>query len=395
MGWEEHTPKTCPHFGECGGCLWQDVPYAEQLRRKEETVRRIFQEAGIEVWQQDPILASPQPFRYRNKMEFTAVPDPEVGILLGLHRRGRFDTVVNITDCWLPPALANELLQQVRQMARRHTVRAYDYRQHTGFLRTVVLRFASTPEQWMVLVVTTTPTRPEEEAFLQELAERLPALFPTVRTVGHVINDTWSPVSVGELRILAGDGVLEQSVCGIRFRISPFAFFQVNWVQLERFFGRILELVQPRPHEIAWDLYCGTGSIALLLARQVRHVYGLELVAAAVEDARVNAARNGIENVTWAALDLHRPAAREVLDTLPQPDVLIVDPPRAGIHWRLLQYLLQRPAHRMLYVSCNPATQARDLKRLLRLYELERLQPVDLFPQTPHVEVIACLRRRD
>lgn len=390
----ERAGSTCPHFGDCGGCLWQDVPYEEQLRRKEQSVQRIFQEAGMEVRCQEPILPSPQPFQYRNKMEFTAVPDPDRGLVLGLHRRGRFDAVVDIYECWLPPAEANPIVESIRQVARRYGIRAYDYVQHTGFLRNVVLRFANPPEQWMVLLVTTTPTQPPEEAFLRELAERLPALFPTVRTVAQVINDTWSPVSVGELRVLFGDGVIEQSLCGMRFRISPFAFFQVNWVQLERFFGRILELAQPQPTDIVWDLYCGTGSIALVLACHVRHVYAAELVTSALEDARRNAAMNGVENVSWFALDLHRPAARQTLDALPQPDLLVVDPPRAGIHWRLLQYLLERPAQRMLYVSCNPLTQVRDLKRLLQLYELERLQPVDLFPQTPHVEVIACLRRR-
>ena len=391
---ERRVQPRCSHFGECGGCLWQDVPYEEQLRRKEEAVERTFREAGIEVAHRDPILASPEPFRYRNKMEFTAVPDPDRGLVLGLHRRGRFDAVVDISECWLPPAEANVIIESIRQAARRHGIRAYDYRQHSGFLRNVVLRFAAYPEQWMVLVVTTRPTQPNEEVFLRELAEHLPAQVPTVRTIGHVINDTWSPVSTGELRILYGDGILQQSVCGVRFRISPFAFFQVNWLQLERFFGRILELAEPQPEEIAWDLYCGAGSIALLLARRVRHVYGLELVREAIEDARATAAENGIENASWFALDLHRPSARQFLESLPQPGLIVVDPPRAGIHWRLLQYLCQRPAERMLYVSCHPATQARDLRRLLEVYELQRLQPVDLFPQTAHVEVIASLRRR-
>lgn len=389
----ERAGSTCPHFGDCGGCLWQDVPYEEQLRRKEQSVQRIFQEAGMEVRCQEPILPSPQPFQYRNKMEFTAVPDPDRGLVLGLHRRGRFDAVVDIEECWLPPAEANPIVESIRQAARRYGIRAYDYVQHTGFLRNVVLRFANPPEQWMVLLVTTTPTQPPEEAFLRELAERLPALFPTVRTVAQVINDTWSPVSVGELRVLFGDGVIEQSLCGMRFRISPFAFFQVNWVQLERFFGRILELCQPQSHEIGWDLYCGAGVIALLLAQQMRAVVGIELVEDAIRDARLNAQRNGIANVEWYAADLHRAAARALLQQLPEPDLIVVDPPRAGIHWRLLQALLERPAARLVYVSCNPETQARDLRTLLRVYRLEQLQPVDLFPQTPHVECIAQLRR--
>jgi 23S rRNA (uracil1939-C5)-methyltransferase len=342
-----------------------------------------------------PILASPQPFQYRNKMEFTVVPDPEEGLRIGLHRRGRFDEVVTITECWLPPQLANDLVEYVRACARRYAVSAYDYREHRGFFRNLVLRYAEPPEQWMVLLVTTTPTAQHEQAFVAELAETLPRLFPTVRTVGHVINNTWSPVSIGELRILSGDGVIEQSICGVRFRISPFAFFQVNRLQLEPFFTRIVELAEPRREDTVWDLYCGTGSIALLLARSVQRVYGIELVETAIADARANAALNGIENVEWYAADLHRPPARALLESLPAPDLIVVDPPRAGIHWRLLQFLCERPAERLVYVSCNPVTQARDLKRLLQVYRLEVAQPVDPFPQTPHVECIVRLRRRD
>lgn len=388
-------PTTCPHFGICGGCQWQDIPYEEQLQRKESSVAELFAQAGIEVPQWYPILASPQPFHYRNKMEFTAVPDQLQGLRLGLHRRGRFDEVVDITECWLPPPMANALCEVVRSTARRYGIRAYDYQRHSGFLRNLVLRYAMPPPQWMVLLVTTTPTLPEEEAFLAEVAQLLPQSFPEVRTVGHVLNDTWSPVSMGQLRLLAGDGILEQQLCGLRFRISPFAFFQVNWVQLERFFGRIRELAQPQPDEVVWDLYCGVGSIALLLAPHVRWVYGFELIETAIADAQVNAALNGLDNLSWYALDLHRPAARAVLAELALPDLVIVDPPRAGIHWRLLQLLCERPAARLLYVSCNPVTQVRDLKRLLTVYHLECLQPVDLFPQTPHVECLALLRRRD
>lgn len=383
----------CPHFGLCGGCRWQDIPYEEQLPLKEESVVQAFQQAGVEVPHCFPIIPSLHPLHYRNKMEFTAVPDPVQGLRLGLHRRGRFDEVVDVTECWLPPPMANELVEVVRSTARRLNIRAYDYQQHSGFLRTLVLRYAVPPPQWMVLLVTTTPRLPEEEAFLAELTQTFPQRFPELRTLGHIINDSWSPVSTGQLRVLAGDGVLEQQLCGLRFRISPFAFFQVNWAQLERFVGRIRELVQPQPDEIAWDLYCGVGTIALTLARHMRQVYGFELVESAVADARVNAALNGVENVSWYALDLHRPAARAVLRELPAPDLIVVDPPRAGIHWRLLQFLCEHPVMRLLYVSCNPATQARDIKRLLSVYRLECLQPVDLFPQTPHVECLALLHR--
>ncbi|MCS6965952.1 MAG: 23S rRNA (uracil(1939)-C(5))-methyltransferase RlmD [Candidatus Kapabacteria bacterium] len=389
-----YNGSTCPHFGDCGGCRWQDVPYAEQLRRKEEALRVLFAEVGVEAGLILPILGSPVPFGYRNKMEFTAVPDPGDGLRIGLHRRGRFDEVVNIAECWLPQPLANHLLEFVRERARSHRLRAYDYQSHAGFLRNVVFRYAAPPEQWMVLLVTTTPSHPEECAFLEELATELPKAFPTVCTVGHVVNDTWSPISYGQLRILAGDGVLEQPIGGFRFRISPFAFFQVNWAQLERFFGRIVELAEPKAEDIAWDLYCGTGSIALFVARHVRYVCGVELIEAAVEDARANAALNGVENVSWLVADLHQAPARALLETLPEPSLILVDPPRAGIHWRLLQFLCEHPAERLVYVSCNPATQARDLRQLLKVYRLECLQPVDLFPQTPHVECIALLRRR-
>ena len=383
----------CIHFGHCGGCLWQDVPYEEQLRRKEERVRAAFEALGLESVPLHPILPSPAPLQYRNKMEFTAVPDPERGIRIGLHACGRFDQVVEIEQCLLPPEPANQILECIRQAARQHGVSGYDYQRHEGFLRNIVLRFAEPPPQWMVLVVTVTPQRESEREFLQWLAREVPSRFPQVRTIVHVRNDTWSPVSYGEPTVLFGDGVIEQQLCGLRLRISPFAFFQVNRLQLERFFGRILELCQPQSHEIGWDLYCGAGVIALLLAQQMRAVVGIELVEDAIRDARLNAQRNGIANVEWYAADLHRAAARALLQQLPEPDLIVVDPPRAGIHWRLLQALLERPAARLVYVSCNPETQARDLRTLLRVYRLEQLQPVDLFPQTPHVECIAQLRR--
>lgn len=386
--------RLCPHFGECGGCQWQDIPYREQVRWKEELVSHLFAAAGIEVGHVAPLLASPAMFCYRNKMEFTVVPDPEQGLRIGLHRRGRFDEVVEIRECWLPPPRANELLRVIAQMARRYGVQAYDYQRHEGFFRNVVLRYAPMPEQWMVMLVTTSPRDAKEQEFLHELAQELQGLFPMVRTVVHVRNDTWSPVSVGELSLLSGDGILEQELGGLRFRISPFAFFQVNWVQLERFFARILELAEPQATEVAWDLYCGTGSITLLLARRMRKVYGVELVEAAIEDARVNAALNGIENVEWFVADLQRPAARALLASLPEPDLIVVDPPRAGLHWRVVQFLRERPAQRLLYVSCNPETQVRDLKQLCAVYDVEIVQPVDLFPQTRHVESIVRLRRR-
>ncbi len=402
------TPP-CPYAGECGGCTWQHLAYAEQLRWKEQHVRDAFERIGhCTVEEYRPIIPSPVEFGYRGKMEFSCsvrrwIPAKQWESMepvamerkqpaVGLHVRGRHDAVLDVERCLLLDDRGNALLAAVRELVIACSISCDDQRQRSGFLRNVIIRRSGLGEMMLVLI-TRSPRDETDRLFLERCAE-LGARFSDAQSIVWGINDTLSPVPPGPFTLLSGREYIREKVTGIEFRISAQSFFQANVPNLERFVTAVLDAAHLAPTDVVWDLYAGTGTLTLPLAQRCTHVIGVESNVAATRDARANAERNGITNVTFITADLHDRSAWGQLDIVSEPHVVVLDPPRAGMHPHLTEYLRQRLPRRIVYVSCNPATQARDVAMLNHAYRVVAVQPIDMFPQTYHVESIAVLERR-
>lgn len=401
------TPP-CPYAGECGGCTWQHLAYAEQLRWKEQHVRDAFERIGrCAVEDYRPIIPSPVEFEYRGKMEFSCsarrwIPAKQWESMepvamerkqpaVGLHIRERHDAVLDIERCLLLDERSNALLAAVRELVIACRVRCDDQRQRSGFLRNVIIRRSGLGEMMLVLV-TRSPSDQSDQLFLERCVE-LGSRFPDVQSIVWGINDTLSPIPAGPFTVLYGRDHIREQVAGIEFRISVQSFFQANVPNLERFVTAVLDAASIEPSDVVWDLYAGTGTLTLPLARHCAQVIGIESNQSATRDAQANAERNGITNVAFITADLHDRAAWDCLDGLSMPQVVVLDPPRAGMHPRLTEYLCRRLPQRIVYVSCNPTTQARDVAMLSHAYRVVAVQPIDMFPQTYHVESIAVLER--
>lgn len=389
----ERVEAPCAYFGRCGGCRLQHVAYRAQLAFKEKQVRDCLERiGGLPPFELRPILAAPEVLGYRNKMEFTVVPSP-AGTTLGLHEAERYDVVLDIDRCLLQSDVMNTLLSETRDAVRARGVSGYEPTpdgEGRGLLRFVTLREGRRTGQAMVNLVAAAP----DVAAVAPIAEHLRARVPATASVLLNVNATKSSVAIGtEEHLLAGRDTITERLGDVDFQISANSFFQTNTVQAERLFALVEEACALTGAETVIDLYSGTGAISLLLARTSRHVYGIELAEAAVADAHRNARANGIENCTFLAgevrhvlPELHRQGVRA--------DVVVADPPRAGFHPKALASLVTLAPGRLVYVSCNPATLARDVGDLVRQgYVLEWVQPVDMFPQTPHIEAVARLRR--
>ncbi|MBM4442202.1 MAG: 23S rRNA (uracil(1939)-C(5))-methyltransferase RlmD [Candidatus Rokubacteria bacterium] len=389
----QRVAAPCAYFGRCGGCRLQHLDYAAQLAFKEKQVRDCLERlGGLPPFELRPILPAPAVYGYRNKMEFTVAPSP-AGPALGLHEAERYDAVIDIDRCLLQSDTMNALLAATREAVRARGIAAYEPSatgEPRGLLRFVTLREGFRTGQAMVNFVASAP---DVEA-LGPVAEQVRARVPATASAVLNVNDKKASVAVGtEEHLLLGRDTITETLDGVDFQISANSFFQTNTVQAERLFGLVGDACALTGTETVIDLYAGTGAISLLLARRSRHVYGVELVAPAVADATRNARANGIDNCTFLA--------GEVRDVLPElvrqgvvADVVVADPPRAGFHPKALATLAAMAPARIVYVSCNPATLARDAGDLVRRgYALEWVQPVDMFPQTPHIEAVARLRR--
>lgn len=389
----------CRHFGPCGGCALQDLSYAEQLAGKRALVEQSFARHGglPEGVRVEPVLGAERAERYRNKMEFTfgnrrwiAPDEPQGagdGFALGLHAAGLWQKVIDIQGCSIQPEVGDDILRVARELALRHGLEPWDVRTHQGLLRHLVVRASGSTGEVLVNLVTSREEPERLAPFLQGLLERVPAISTLVQT----INSRVATVSTGEREILHhGQGWIREVLLGVEFRVSAQSFFQTNSAQAARLFELVLAEATPRGDEACWDLYCGTGTIALLLARRARAVVGFELVAAAVADARENAARNGLSNARFVEGDALLTTRLE----LERPDVVVVDPPRAGLHKDLVAPLAACGARRIVYVACKHGSAARDAALLAPLgWRVARVQPVDLFPHTPHVECVVTLER--
>jgi len=383
----DRVEPPCPYFGACGGCRLQHVAYPAQLALKTKQVRDCVERiGGIGAFEFKPILAAPEPYGYRNKMEFTIAPPMTVG----LHQADRYDVVLDIERCLLQPETMNALLAAVRDEVRAAGLSVYDPATEQGLLRFVALRSARGTGEAMVNLVGAAPA----VDVLAPVAQRLRARVPAVASVVLTVNTKKAAVAVGsEEHLLLGRDHIRETLGALAFQVSASSFFQTNTAQAARLFALVEEACALDGSETVLDLFAGTGAISLLLARRCLRVYGVEVASAAVEDAVRNARANGVQNCTFLAGEV-----RHVLPTLVRDgvraDVVIADPPRAGFHPKALGALAELAPLRLVYVSCNPATLARDLADLVaRGYRVEWVQPVDMFPQTPHIEVVARLTR--
>jgi 23S rRNA (uracil1939-C5)-methyltransferase len=378
----------CQHYPACGGCRFQDLAYEAQARSKEEQVadalRRI---GGIAEPPLEPILPAEEVFHYRNKLEYSFT-QAENGPTLGFHKAGRWDEVLEIERCWLTTELGNAIRNSVREWARGDRLVAYDQAEHSGYLRHLVVREGRNTGQVLVQLVTGPGERFDTGGFVELLRG-----FPEVKSIHWSVNDTPAEVTNLPTQLLWGDEAIEEELCGLRFRVRPNAFLQTNTAMAERLYGLAREFAALTGTETVFDLYCGIGTIGLMLAGDALTVWGVEVSEESVACALENAELNGIGNAAFFAGNVGQ-SLEQLHERSGDPDVVVVDPPRAGLAGKALKRLGEIGAPRLVYVSCNPTTLAGDAKRLRDYgYELRRAKPVDMFPHTPHVETVALLEQ--
>jgi 23S rRNA (uracil1939-C5)-methyltransferase len=379
----------CTHFPACGGCRFQDLEYAAQLEAKEawlgDSLRRI---AGIADPPLEPIVGAEEVFHYRNKMEYSFAPSDD-GPVLGLHRAGRWDEVLGLERCWLTTDLGNAIRNTIQAWAREDRLDPYDQATAKGYLRHLVVREGRNTGQALVQLVTH-----ERERFDRERLIEVLTAFPEVRSIHWSVNDTPAEVTNLPSLLLWGEEAIEEELGGLRFRVRPNAFLQTNTRMAERLYELAREAAGLTGTETVFDLYCGIGTIGLSLARDAMTVWGVEISEESVACAIENAELNSIGNAAFFAGNVGD-ALRELRDRAGDPDVVVVDPPRAGLAGRALRRLGELAAPRVVYVSCNPTTLAGDAKVLRDEYgyQLVRARPVDMFPHTPHVEAVALFER--
>jgi 23S rRNA (uracil1939-C5)-methyltransferase len=389
----EPSPKRvdapCAHYPACGGCRFQDLAYEAQLEAKQaqvnDALRRI---GGLADPPLEPIVPAESVFHYRNKLEysFTQLAD---GPTLGFHKAGRWDEVLEIERCWLTTDLGNAIRNAVRAWAREEGLEGYDQATGTGYLRHLVVREGRNTGQALVQLVTA-PGERFETGYLVDVLRA----FPEVRSIHWSVNDTPAEVTNLPTKLLWGADAIEEEVCGLRFRIRPNAFFQTNTAMAARLYQLAAEMAALTGNETVYDLYCGIGTIGLVLAENALTVWGVEVSEESVACALENADLNGITNAAFFAGNVGE-ALEELRDRAGDPDVAVVDPPRAGLAGKALRRIGRLGPPRLVYVSCNPTTLAGDVKQLAADwgYRLERARPVDMFPHTPHVETVALLVR--
>jgi 23S rRNA (uracil1939-C5)-methyltransferase len=396
-GTPDRVVAPCPHVERCGGCRFQDLRYERQLEIKQRQLREtLVRLGGIAEPRVRAIVPAPERFHYRNKMEFSFQPDEAGNALLGLHDRGAFDRVFEIEDCLLPSTLTIEIVRLTRRFAREHGWRAYHPRTHAGVVRFLTVRHLPLTDECAVHLVAASEEIPRLEAW----ARAVRAASSAVRTVTLLLNPSRANVAIGESeRVLEGSGVIVERLLGLEFEASAGAFLQTNSRQAEALYAETLSGAGAARDETVLDLYCGAGTLTLLLAREAREAVGVESVPDAITRARRNAARNGIANArfeTGEARAVLREWALGIRPGAPRPAVVVADPPRAGLHPRVVARIAELAPRRIVYVSCNPATLARDLRDFgARGYALAEAAPFDLFPHTPHVECVARLEREE
>lgn len=397
---EQRTDPFCSHFGVCGGCKWQHLPYERQLFYKEQQVTDAFRHiAGVEVPEAMPILASDPTIRYRNKLEYTfsnhrwlvdldaASDDPDAHTnAVGLHVPGRFDKVVDIETCYLQAEPTNALRNFLREIALEKKLSFYDHRTNEGLLRNLIIRNTTLGEVMVILSVQ------YDQAEVYEVLDAIKEKFPDLTSLMYVINPKKNETLYDQDIITwhGRDHIFEQ-LEDLKFKIGPKSFFQTNSYQALRLYQVTREFAGLSGDEILYDLYTGTGTIANFMAGKAGKVVGIDSVPESIENAKVNSEINEIENATFFAGDMKDIFSDSFIKENGKPDVIITDPPRAGMHTNVVAQILKIAPKRIVYVSCNPATQARDVELLGAAYRVVKIQPVDMFPHTHHVENVALL----
>lgn len=407
----DQVAPRCAHFVDCGGCTFQHYEYRKQLEAKAAQVRETLQHlGGFADPPVLPILPAPDQYFYRNKMEFTfgvqrwitqaeaasgeAIDDKNFA--LGLHVRGRYDKILPIHECHLQSELSNAIRNAVSERTRQSALRPYTTADHSGFWRFLVIREGKNSGQVMVNLVTNAGGKAGDRE-VDQLADHLKTKFPTITTIVHTINRKKAQVSSGQVaRVLHGDGAIFEKIDRWQFRISPESFFQTNTRGAELLYAKVAEFAELRGDELLFDLYCGAGAIGISLSESVQKVVGVELVPEAIHDAEKNAALNAVTNCHFICGDLkdQLEQTESALAKHGTPEVIIFDPPRAGLHPAVVARTLAFAAEKIIYVSCNPATFARDAKLLCDGgYTLHGVQPVDMFPHTPHIELVVVFHK--
>jgi 23S rRNA (uracil1939-C5)-methyltransferase len=385
----QRVEAPCAHYPACGGCRFQDLDYAVQVAAKEAQVRdALVRIGGLADPPLEPILPAASPFHYRNKLEYSFTQTPS-GPALGFHKAGRWDEVLEIEKCWLTTDLGNAIRNAVRDWAREEGLVAYDQVEHTGYLRHLVLREGRNTGQVLAMLVTHKGEKFERD-YLVEVLRR----FPEIRSIHWAINDGQAEVTNLPSTLLWGEDAIEEEILGLRFRVRPNAFLQTNTEMAEQLYALAIEYASLTGSETVYDLYCGTGTIGLALAKDALSVWGVEISEESVACALENADLNEITNAAFFAGNVGQ-SIEELVERAGSPDVVVVDPPRAGLAGKALKRTGALGASRIVYVSCNPTTLASDVK-VLRAeygYELRRARAVDMFPHTPHVETVALLER--
>ena len=398
------TEPFCEHFGVCGGCKWQSLPYSEQLKQKRQQVEDQLVRIGhLDIPEVRPCLGSERTREYRNKLEFTFADkrwltyeeiaqggDIEPMPAVGFHIPGCFDKVLDINKCHLQVDLSNRIRLATKQFCVDNGYSFHNARAHEGLMRTMVIRTASTGEVMVIVVF-----NEDDKERINALMSYLQLQFPEITSLIYMINEKWND-SLGDREPIcfAGKDHIIEEMEGLKFKVGPKSFYQTNSEQAYELYKVTREFADLKQSDTLYDLYTGTGTIANFCARRAKKVVGVEYVKEAIDDAKINSEINNIDNTTFYAGDMKDVLSDEFVERNGRPDVIILDPPRAGVDERVLEVIKRAAPERMVYVSCNPSTQARDLALLNDMYEILAVQPVDMFPHTHHVENVVKLRKR-
>lgn len=404
---ERRVKPFCQHFGICGGCKWQNIPYDEQLRMKQKQVYDQLTRIGkVNLPEFNQILGSVKTQGYRNKLEFGCsnrrwLTQEEIASgsdftqmnAVGFHITGAFDKILPIEKCWLMDDLQNKIRNAIRDYAYEHDIVFYDIRKQCGLLRDIMVRNSDTGE-WMVLIQFHYE-KDEDEVIAKNLLQHIADGFPEITSLLYVNNqkgnDTFNDLNI---EVFKGNDYIYETMDGLTFKVGAKSFYQTNTKQAYHLYSVVRDFANLTGNELVYDLYTGTGTIANFVSRYAKRVIGIEYVPEAIEDAKINSKINNISNTLFFAGDMKDILTESFISENGTPDIIITDPPRAGMHPDVVQTIIKTAPKRIVYVSCNPATQARDLSLLDDLYEVVAVQPVDMFPHTPHVENVVLLNRR-
>ena len=401
---KDRIEPVCEHFGVCGGCKWQMLPYPLQLKNKQQQIEDNLTRIGkVELPEISPIMGAPETTFYRNKLEFTFsnkrwLTEKEINSdkeftqmnALGFHIPGMFDKVLDINKCWLQTDVSNNIRNSIREFCLLNNFEFFDLRVQTGLMRTLIIRTTSTGEL-MVIVVFFEDDEEKRTMLMKHIGDTFPEITSLLYIINEKKNDT---ITDQEVITWKGNDCIYEEMEGLKFKIGPKSFYQTNSAQAYNLYKVARDFAQLSETDLVYDLYTGTGTIANFVARGVNKVVGIEYVEEAIDDAKANSLANGIDNTLFFAGDMKDILKHEFILEHGRPDVLITDPPRAGMHTDVVDAILFANPKRIVYVSCNPATQARDLNLLDEKYKVTRVQPVDMFPHTHHVENVVLLERR-